>query len=675
MVDLPTSSQPDEVLDSFVRVVGRIQQSAGFDELWQSMIGGLCELTGAPWGSIRARDERGTGYRAFSHNLKPGDETLFADPTQALDPLGLNAELAAWVGVHGGGLNASWERLDAPSSTVAPIRIGREVVGTITLGGKQPLTFRDQLYLQLFAGQAAVAIHNRMRDRKLRDQLHEIQAQRARLRAIMTSLPHGLVYVEPSSGLVEANPKAAEMLGFSLNSMDDLSLLEGRCCLPDGRALPTVELPLMRALRGETVTGEEHLIVHPDGTTIPVVWGAAPMEDEQGNIKAAVAQFQDVRHMAEAKLRIEELSAERARLLSLAEHELHRLQALLDAVPVGVIILEGQEGRTKLFNEELSRILGFGPLGEPFAAYAEKTTMRRPDGTAYRLEERPVARALFKGETVRGEELTVELADGREVPVVAHAAPLYGPEGAVTGAISILEDRSPLAELERQRAEFVAMVGHELKNPLAVIKGLASVVRSRHGTLAVEEVAELLGSLEHQADRLQYLLDDLLDITRLESGSFTIEAEPARLDALITEACTQFAAAGGIQEVKREIAAGLPILNVDHRRATQVLLNFLTNAGKFSYTFSPVVVAAEQIGSQVKVTVTDQGLGIAEEDLPRLFHKFSQIHAGSSQKGSGLGLAICKGIVEAHGGTVWAESAGVGHGSTFGFTLPIWNDC
>jgi PAS domain S-box-containing protein len=675
MVDLLATSQPDEVFDSFVGVVAKIQQSAGSEGLWQSMIGGLCELTGATWGSIHVRDEQGTGYRAFSHNLKPGDETLLADPARALESLDVNAELAAWVGVHRGGLNASWERLDAPSSTVAPIRIGREVVGAISLGGKEPLTSRDQLYLQLFAGQAAVAIHNRMQDRKLRDQLHEIQAQRARLRAIMTSLPHGMVYVEPSSGLVEANPKAVEMLGFSLHSMDDLSLLEGCCCLQDDRAVSAVELPLMRALRGETVTGEENLIVHPDGTTIPIVCSAAPMEDEQGNIKAAVAQFQDVRHMAEAKLRIEELSAERARLLSLAEQELHRLQALLDAVPVGIIILDGQEGRTKLFNEELARILGFRPHGERFAVYATKTTMRRPDGSAYRVGERPVARALLKGETVRGEELIVELADGREVPIVSHAAPLYGPEGAVTGAIGILEDRSLLVELERQRAEFVAMVGHELKNPLAVIKGLASVVRSRHGTLAVEEVAELLGSLEHQADRLQGLLDDLLDITRMESGSFAIEPEPARLEALIADACTQFAAAGGMHEVERKIAPGLPILNVDHRRVTQVLLNLLTNAGKFSDTFSPVVVAAEQIGSQVKVTVTDQGVGIAEEDLPRLFHKFSQIHAGSGQKGSGLGLAICKGIVEAHGGTVWAESTGIGHGSTFGVTLPVWNDC
>lgn len=267
--------------------------------------------------------------------------------------------------------------------------------------------------------------------------------------------------------------------------------------------------------------------------------------------------------------------------------------------------------------------------------------------------------------------------DGNTTTVEVHCHPVLDDEGNVEQVIEytldITERRRAEEQLEKLRSEFLGMVTHELKTPLTAIKGSAATALGSRRPFDAEENRELFQIVDEQADRLRDLMDNLLDMTRIEAGSLSVSPEPTDLQAVLEEARATFVRSGGSQEIQLELANDLPAVNVDPYRVVQVLTNLLNNAARFSPATVPITMAVEHNAVQVTVHVRDRGQGIPGEKLPRLFKKFSQVHDDTGQKlsGTGLGLAICKGIVEAHGGRIWADSAGEGRGSTFSFTLPV----
>ena len=173
---------------------------------------------------------------------------------------------------------------------------------------------------------------------------------------------------------------------------------------------------------------------------------------------------------------------------------------------------------------------------------------------------------------------------------------------------------------------------------------------------------------------MRYLIGDLLDVARIETGSLPVDSEPADVHALVEEAQSRFLSGGAENAMNAELAEDLPLVMADRRRIVQVLSNLLSNAAGYSPEGSPILVTAVRDGGHVAVSVADRGRGIAEELLPELFRKFSRASGespASGVDGSGLGLAICKGIVEAHGGRIRAESDGPGLGARFTFALPV----
>lgn len=245
--------------------------------------------------------------------------------------------------------------------------------------------------------------------------------------------------------------------------------------------------------------------------------------------------------------------------------------------------------------------------------------------------------------------------------------------GIIVTARDITARREADAETERIRSEFLGMVGHELRTPVTVIKGLAAVELRRD--FDVEEARESFSDILRSANALQELTENVLDMSRIEAGAFSVEPEPVDLRAVVKEAHDTFSRGPRAREV--EVSLPDPLLDVqaDRRRVVQVLLNLLDNAAKFSPPDAPIVIRADYDEGYATVRVVDRGRGIAPEALPSLFQKFSRIHGASGDpSGSGLGLAICKGIVESHGGRIWAESAGEGAGCTFLFTLPLVED-
>ena len=224
--------------------------------------------------------------------------------------------------------------------------------------------------------------------------------------------------------------------------------------------------------------------------------------------------------------------------------------------------------------------------------------------------------------------------------------------------------------MQRLRAELLCVVSHELRTPLAAIRGSATTMLDDESALDPAEMRQFHRIIVDQADRMRALINDLLDVARIETGTLSISAETLEAAVLVDEARSTFLSAGGRNNVLIEVPPELPLVMADRRRIVQVVGNLLTNAGRHSSESSVIRVSAVRQGVHVAISVADEGRGIPADRMAHLFRKFSRIEPENQGGGTGLGLAVCKGIVEAHGGRIWAESEGVGLGARFTFTLP-----
>ena len=342
------------------------------------------------------------------------------------------------------------------------------------------------------------------------------------------------------------------------------------------------------------------------------------------------------------------------------------LETLVETSPVGVAVFDARTGAPVSFNREVARIMdGLREADQSPEQFLETLTVRRADGREVSLREWPLAEALSAGETVRAEEITLSVPDGRSVTVLLNATPIRDAGGQIESFVVTLQDLAPLEEQERLRAEFLGMVSHELRAPLASIRGSATTVLDASAELDPAELRQFLRIIVDQADNMRDLIGDLLDVARIETGALPVDPEPAEPSTLVDRARNTFLSGEGRHSIDINLPPNLPLVMADRRRIVQVLGNLLSNAARNSPGVPVVRVRVEQEGGDVAFSVVDSGRGIPSEQLPHLFRKFSRTEVGDT----GLGLAVCKGIVEAHGGRIWAESAGPGLGARFTFTL------
>ena len=347
------------------------------------------------------------------------------------------------------------------------------------------------------------------------------------------------------------------------------------------------------------------------------------------------------------------------------------LETLVDTSPVGVAVFDAATGMPRSFNREAMRIVDcLRDPGQPVQDLLEVVTFRRADGRVVSLGEFPVAEALQSGETLRAEEVVISVPDGRSLTLLLNATPIFSGDGVIESMVVTLQDMAEVRELERLRAEFLAMVSHELRIPLTSIKGSATTILDSVADLDPAVVRQFVRIMRDQADHMNALVSDLLDVARIETGALSVSPEPAEVAALVDRARNAFRNAGGRNNLAIDIDPDLPLVSADRRRIVQVLVNLLTNAARHSPESSAIRVSAVREGVYVAITVADQGRGIPAERLPDLFRKFSVAQSDEQGGETGLGLAICRGIVEAHGGRIRAESDGPGLGACFTFTLP-----
>ena len=352
------------------------------------------------------------------------------------------------------------------------------------------------------------------------------------------------------------------------------------------------------------------------------------------------------------------------------------LETLIHTSPVGVVVFDAQTGDPVSFNREAKRIVdGLRKPDQSPEDLLHILTFRRGDGREVSLQEFSMAQALSAGETVRAEEIVMQVPGGESVTTLVNATPIPSEEGEIVSCVVTLQDLTPLEEQERLRAEFLAMVSHELRVPLTSIKGSAATVLDDPSVLNAAGMAlPFFRIINQQADHMSGLINDLLDVARMETGTLLVNPEPTSLAALVEQARTSFVPSGGAGTLRIELPPDLPPVTADRRRIVQVLGNLLANAARHAPKAAPIRVSAVREEVHVAVTVSDRGRGVPAAQLPHLFRKFPRLESPGREEGNwgaGLGLAICRGIVEAHGGRIRAESDGAGRGTRITFTLPI----
>ena len=348
------------------------------------------------------------------------------------------------------------------------------------------------------------------------------------------------------------------------------------------------------------------------------------------------------------------------------------LEALIETSPVGVVVLDGRTGHAVSLNREARRIVETLRMpGHTAEDLLGILTCRFSDGREIALDRLPLASALSRAETVRAEEIVLTTPDGRSVTTLINATPIDAEDGTLASVVVTMQDLAPLQELERMRAQFLGMVSHELRGPLTSIKGSAATVLRASRIFGPAEVGQFFRIIDEQADRMDNLIGDLLDAGRIETGTLSVAPEPSDVAALVDQARGTFVSGGARHTVRIDLPPGLPRVMADRQRMVQVLNNLLANAARHSPESAPIRIAAERDGLHVAVSVADEGQGIAPDHLGQLFRKYTAAGDRKGGIGGGLGLAICKGLVEAHGGRIRAESGGVGFGARFTFTIPV----
>ncbi len=339
-------------------------------------------------------------------------------------------------------------------------------------------------------------------------------------------------------------------------------------------------------------------------------------------------------------------------------------EAIVKSIAEGLVVVDSQ-GKVIMLNPAAEKLLGVDKrdkLGKPILEGLRKEQLI----------------SMIKGAPER-EEKEIELVsqdDETKKILRASTAVIENEKGQTIGMVSVLSDITKQKELDRLKSQFIANVSHELRTPLvAMDKSLSLLLSGSAGSLSKEQ-EEFLSIAQRNLKRLSNLINDLLDISKLEAKRMVLNKRLSSIKDIIGEVLENFQNWANSKSIKliKDVEEGLPQLNIDPDRILQVLNNLLGNALKFTPNNGRVKVRASQEGDLIRVSVEDTGPGVPKKDLKKIFDKFYQVSSSRSTEitGTGLGLSIAKEIVELHQGKIWAESE-EGKGARFIFTLPIEN--
>ncbi len=332
--------------------------------------------------------------------------------------------------------------------------------------------------------------------------------------------------------------------------------------------------------------------------------------------------------------------------------ERERVAAILSTMGAGVLLLD-RERRVTMLNksaEKLLKVSSESASGRPFISLIRDHEM-----------DAIVRRCL---ETAQKQAGVVQLAGGKQYFELT--ATLLS-----SGVMVLVQDLTNIRRLEKVRQDFIANISHELRTPIASLKAMVETLQN--GAVAERSVADdFLQRMEVETDKLAQMVNELSELSRIESGDSPLKLKPLNLTESVKRVAERLRPQAERAQIRLhlDISTGLPPVMGDEDRIEQVLVNIIHNAVKFSHAGGMINISSRVEGDSVLISINDTGVGIPADDVPRIFERFYKVDRARSGGGTGLGLAIAKHIVQAHGGDIWVESE-EGKGSTFSFSLPI----
>jgi len=507
-------------------------------------------------------------------------------------------------------------------------------------------------YFPLANEQEIVAVVVVLRDITERRQIEEaLLDSEARFRAFSEATTEGIV-VHESGKIIDVNQALIDHFGYSREELLGMSVLD--ITAPQSRG------DILKRVQEGDPGPYEAASLHKDGTNT-----IGEIRARNINYKGRPVRVVAIRDITRRK-RIEEQLAQSLRG---AEQWAAELETTIAAIADGVVIF-GPRGEMTRMNEAARELLRYPDelKRQPVAERISYLHMENAAGQPLVLEDSPVYRALH-GETVRGEILAL-YHNGQRIWISASAAPIRTREGEMLGAVATLSDITSLRELQQRQEDLLHIVSHDLRLPITVIRGHLQLIEP---VLREREIdAELQGSIaaiDRSIQRMNAMIQDLVDMTRLKGGQMRLELQAVALDSFLDDLLERLQGTLDVQRIVTEVPPDLPFARADYNRLERILVNLLSNALKFSPEDQPVRVSAQAQDDEVVISVTDRGCGIAQADLPKLFQRFYRT-GERKPEGIGLGLYITRLLVEVHGGRIWVESED-GKGSTFSFSLPI----
>jgi len=505
------------------------------------------------------------------------------------------------------------------------------------------------------------------------------ETERRLLDATFNAVPAGIIVADANGKLLRMNRANEQIWGMAPFSTDVASYGEWKGWWADGSArhgqrIQAHDWGLARSLQGETCNDivEVEPFGRPGERRITLL-SSAPVLNPSGQVLGGVVAQVDITARIHAEKALRQSEA--------------RFRALFDRGPIAIYSCDAA-GIIQEFNPRAVQLWGQQPKqGDSRERFSGSYKLYLPDGTLVPPAQTPMA-AVIKGSITEAhdKEFIIERPDGSRITIIANTVPLTNAQGQISGAMccfyditersrlerKTLEQAQTLADLDRRKDEFLAMLSHELRNPLAPIANAVHLLGMQENEGSVQQKARLI--IQRQLGQLNHLVDDLLEVSRITTGSVRLRQQKVSVTGIVERALET--AQPLILLHRHALTVTLPpepiFMHADAARLEQVLVNLLTNAAKYTDQGGRIWLSIEQEQDTVVIKVRDTGIGIAPELLPRIFELFTQAERSldRAQGGLGIGLSLVQRLVELHGGTVTVDSV-LGRGSEFAVRLPV----
>lgn len=556
------------------------------------------------------------------------------------------------------------------------------VRGGLLLGHAESARFtdEDEKLLRALAAQAAVVLENARL-------YHRAQSQAVELSAVFESIADGVMVYDEDGALLHENHAAGsvrQLLDSAPERQTGLAILN-QLITDGGHVAETTPHGELAPITLTDAQGEAHAFVVSASLLQQISAGepASALTKLSGQPSTAKPPSGVVLTWHEVTETRKLLAEREAR----AEAETRRalLQQVIDEQPGGVYLVQGLQGHLALANRAAREAWGaIWPEGQSMAQFLATSGVQilGSGGRLLAQDELATLRTLRTGEAIRQYQEIIRHPDGVTLPVLLNTValdPLLLPTSSSEpepAALVVLQDVTAMKEAERLKDEFIAIAAHELKTPMAAVKGYSDMLTrqtSRDGASALEPwQVEALETIDQATNRLVELTDDLLDVARLQAERLQLHAEPHDLIALARRVLKRFRMASDHHTLILSVTDEYVVAELDVRRTEQIIGNLLSNAIKYSPDGGTVTVAIEQDGQFATLSVRDEGIGIPANQQAMLFNRF--VRADNARErgisGTGLGLYLCRELAELQGGRLWFDSQ-EDHGSVFYLTAPL----